>query len=230
LNSEKKLKKKKRPGNFLYDFVKITGAIPVLLWMRPKIVFLSKRAKRLKGAVLVASNHTSLTDPVLIHCALWKRRLSCLATKDLYRTPLLTFFFEKMHCIQVDKENFSMNSFHAVTDELMHGRAVVIFPEGQVNHDDRAVMTFKSGAMLMAHKAGAPILPVYMKKAHHWYERRKVIVGEPIDTAELLGERPSMRDMNAASAYLRERELELKQYCDDRFGDTEAKEKEKIHN
>ncbi len=232
MNSEKNLKKKRRQGNFLYDFVKITGALPTLLWMRPKTVYLSKAAKRLKGAMLVAANHNSFTDPVLIHCALWRRRLSCLATKDLYRNRLLTFFFNKMHCIKVDKDNFSMNSFHDVTEQLRCGRAVVIFPEGQVNHDDKSVMTFKSGAVLMAHKAGAPILPVYMKKAHRWYERRKVIIGEPVDVKALVGERPTMKEFNYASEYLRERELELKDYCNKRFGGESLTvgEREKIHN
>ena len=232
MNSEKNSKKKNKHGSFLYDFVKITGALPTLLWLRPKVVYMSKKSKNVKGSVLIAANHNSFIDPVLLLCTFWRRRLSCLATKELYKKPILDFFFTHMHCIPVDRDNFSMNSFHAVTENLNCGKAVVIFPEGQVNNDEKSVMTFKSGAILMAYKSGAPILPIYLKKAHRWYERRKIIIGELIDIKELVGARPSVSELNRASEYLREREIELKSYCEEHFPDDKRKKmskKEIIH-
>jgi len=214
-NSIDKLEAKLSDFNFLYDFVKITGALPTLIALRPKRLF--PYGKDIpKGGVLISANHKSFLDPIIIHCAVMNRRLNCLATKDLYRKRIWQLFFPAMHCIQVDKENFSMATFHQVVDRLNAGKAVVIFPEGQVNRDENtAVMTFKSGAMLMAHKSRVPILPVYIVKKQHWYDRQYIVIGKPIDVRELTGDFPSMDKLNEASEYIRQQELALYEYYQD---------------
>ena len=45
-----------------------------------------------------------------------------------------------MHCIQVDKENFSMDSFHEVIRRLKDDKVVLIFPEGQVNRNEKEIL------------------------------------------------------------------------------------------
>lgn len=212
MNSKNKRKPKKKINKcyFLYDFVKITGAIPTLFWLRPKVVVCGKqKPTKMKGGVLISSNHISFTDPVLLHCAFWRRRLHCLATKDLYRNKFLSFFFKHIHCIQVDKENFSVNSLHEVCDCLKREKAVLIFPEGQVNRSEQEMLGVKSGVVLMAYLAKKPVLPVYIVKPEKPHYRRKVLVGDPIYIHELVGKTPSMDDFNRASEYLREKELEL---------------------
>ena len=215
MNSAKhsKNKKKWRPfANFCYDFVKITGAIPILLWMRPKIYYPFGKPKK-KGALLVTANHRSMLDPIVVHLCFPERRLNCLATKDLYKTKARERFFKQMHCIVVDKENFSLASFHDVVDCLQKDKVVVIFPEGGLNHDRTdTIHTFKSGAVLMAHRAGARILPIYIVKREKWYQRQRIVMGQPIDISELLGKMPSMRDLTEASDILRNKELELRAY------------------
>lgn len=218
MNSEKNLKekKKKRSGivyNFCYDFVKITGAIPTLLWMRPKILYPFGRP-RMRGAMLVSANHRSFLDPVIVHCTFKGRRLHCLATKELYNTKIKERFFNLMHCIKTDKENFSLSAFHDVIERLQEGKVVVIFPEGQVNlgkeeRPDGGLSPFKSGAALMAHKSGAPILPIYIVKREKWYQRQTVVVGKPIDVCAILGKMPSLEALTQVSEELRNMELEL---------------------
>ena len=216
MNSEKNLKgksaeKKKKQSNLFYDFVKLTGAPVAFVWMRPKIYRLGGPVP--KGAVLVCANHGDFVDPITVHLALPTRRLHCLATKDLYTSKLRTKFFNACHCIMVDKQNFSISSFHTVIDLLKDGKAVVIFPEGQVNRqEEKGLLTFKSGAILMAHKSGAPILPIYIAKCEKWYHRRRIMIGAPIDIKTLVGEVPTMEEVNRASEYLREREIELRTY------------------
>ena len=211
-NSTDKLEAKLADKNFLYDFVKVTGAIPTLLIFRPKRLYpYGKHA--VKGGVLVSANHKSFLDPIIIHCALMHRRLNCLATKDLYKKRIWEIFFPAMHCIQVDKENFTMAAFHQVVDRLTAGKAVVIFPEGQVNRDENtAVMTFKSGAMLMAHRSNVPILPVYLVKKQHWYNRQYIVIGKPIDVRAMTGAFPNMDELNRASEVIRQEELALYDY------------------
>lgn len=216
MNLEKKSKDKKQKkglfNNFCYDFVKVTGAIPAILWLRPK-VYRPYNTKTPRGGVLVSANHRSFFDPVIIHVAFASRRMSILATKDLFNTKLKKSFFTQMHCIMVDKENFSLSSFHDVVSELQDGKMVVIFPEGGVNSDtEDTIHSFKSGAVLMAYKANSPILPVYIVKREKWYQRQRIVVGEPYNIREELGAIPTLEQLNSASDTLREKELLLREY------------------
>ncbi len=222
----KKVKKKKRKCNFVYDFVKVTGVLPTLIWFRPKTVRVNQNVpKRFKKGVLIAPNHGSFLDPVRVHCVFWYRRLHCLATKNLFDTKLKNWFFNQMNCIMIDKDNFHMSSFRVVCERLKEEKAVVVFPEGTVNRDDESLKTYKSGVILMAHISRKPVVPVYFAPVKHWYSRRISIVGEPIDVNALCGAVPTMEEIEKASNYIREKELELMQYYHDRF-DKKKKNKE----
>lgn len=216
MNSVKKSKSKKgKQGlfyNFWYDFVKVTGCIPALLWWRLKI-YRPYGNKTPKGRVLVSANHRSYVDPVILLLTFPFRRIHSLATKDLYKTKFMSAFLKQMHCIQVDKQNFALSSFHDVVSRLQEEKMVVIFPEGAVNDDkEDTIKTFKSGAILMAHRANAPILPVYIVKREKWYHRQRVVIGEPFDVRATIGDRPTIEQLNAASDTLRKMELDLREY------------------
>ena len=217
MNSTKKSNKrnpKKKIGQyFLFDFVKITGAPSALLWTRPKVYRTGdKKSSKIKGGVLISANHISFEDPIILLCTFWNRRMASLVTKNMFQTRFLEFFFKGMHCIPVDKENFSMSSLHAVFEYLSADKAVLIFPEGRVNLKDSEMSSFKSGAVLMAYRSQKPILPVYLVKTEKWYHRRKVVIGEPFDVVAALGDRPTMQDMARVSEELRQKELELCEY------------------
>ena len=185
----------------------------MLAWLRPKILYIGEK-KKIKGGALVASNHISFVDPVLVHIAFWYRRINCIATKDLYRNKLLSYFFKKMHCIKVDKDNFNMGTFREVCQRLEEDKLVVVFPEGTVNRQQQEFLTFKSGAILMAYKAKKPIVPIYLQAPSKWYKRYTVVVGEPIDINPEGKMLPSMQEVNKINEMLVAKEMELKKYCE----------------
>jgi len=210
MDGNTKQKTKKR-NHLLYDFVKLTGALPALIWMRPKVHYMTKKQK-FKGGMLVASNHTGFTDPIKCMLPLWYRRVNSLATANLYDTKLKNWFFNQMHCIKVDKENFNMETFHQVTERLNQNKLVLIFPEGGINAKSEHVMSFKSGAILMAHKTGKPVLPMYVSKQKKWWHRVHIIIGDPIDVSSMCGKMPTLQQLNEISAYVRKKEIELEEY------------------
>ncbi len=229
MNSEKNSKKKRRLGvNFCQDFVKITGGIPALLWFRLKRYYPYGKPKT-KGGILVSSNHISYFDPFIVFCLFKWRRIYTLTTSDLFNTKVKAGFFSRMHCIEVDKQNFSVASFHTVVEKLEEGRMVSIFPEGQINTtgDNENPLTFKSGVTLMAHKSGAPILPLYIVKRDKWYHRQRVVIGKPVDVREMLGKFPSVDSINAVSTRLREEEMKLIEYYNHRNDDKKSKKENK---
>ena len=228
MNSKKKENKKKRECDFFYGFVKLTGAIPGLLWARQKVYHISDgklvKGKKIKGRVLICSNHIGFTDPLLLNCVFWYRRVYFLAMQELFNTKLRSFFFNGMKCIPVDRSNFSMATFHTVTDRLKNDKAVLIFPEGQVNENHSEILAFKSGAVLMATTSGAPLLPVYIVKREKWYHRYVILIGDPVDFTATYGARPSMQNMREASELLHSKEEELMRYYNKHISKKQDKE------
>ncbi len=213
------LKTVKKPKNyFWYYLVKITGALSLYLYLRTKVIKVGKATTRPKGGVVITANHFSFWDPAVVHSVFPRRIVHSLATKDLFDTNMKNWFFTKMHCIQVDKQNFSMNSFHETCDLLKRQKAVLIFPEGKIN-DKEEMLGFKSGAVLMAHRSNAPIIPVYLVKPTKKHARREAVVGEPIDIKQLIGPVPTLDDLQRASDVLREKELELIDFYNKRKGE-----------
>ena len=211
MTNNAKTKKKWQPfSNFWYDFIKVTGAVPALIWLRPKVYYPFGKPKT-KGPILISSNHPTMIDPIVVLVTFPWRRLNSLATKDLYSSKFKEFMFNQMHCIKVDKNNFSVSSFHDVVNRLNEGKVVLIFPEGQVNREE-AMLAFKSGAILMAHKSGAPILPIYIVKREKWYRRQHVVIGQQVNVCEILGKIPSMQQLTEASDLLRDNEQKLREY------------------
>lgn len=206
-------KKRKGQNNFCYNFVKFTGAIPVLLWLRPKVVYCGEQKKyRIKGGALVVSNHVAMTDPLAILCALWYRLPRFIASEEIFGTKRKKIFFTMMHCIKVDRKNFNMSTFYEVSDELAAKKIVVVFPEGEINQTgSSSPMPFKSGAILMAHKNNVPVVPVCIVKREKRYQRQVVLFGDPIDVRQRVGAVPSLAAINALNEEIRETEADLLQ-------------------
>ena len=207
-------KPKKRPGNFVYDFVKVTGCIPVWLMARPKIYRLNK-TKTPKGAFMVTANHPTPFDPITLLLTFPTRRLHNLGTANLFKTKIGAWFFTRMHIMPVDKEHFNPAVFRDLLERLAEGHPVTIYPEGRLTtKDEGAIQTFKSGAVLMAYKAGVSIIPVYIHKRDKWYQRQRVVVGESVNVVELVGKLPTKAALAHASEVLREKELELQHHLE----------------
>lgn len=215
--------KKNRAISFRYaffDFVRLTAA-PGLLLFRPKILYISEKAKankKMKGGNLIISNHITMVDPMYLMLGLWRRRHHFVATKELFEGKFKHFMFTKgFKCICIDRENFSFASFKEITDNLKVGNIVSMFPEGSVNLTGEEVRVFKNGAVMMALRSGAPIIPVYIQKREHWYSRLVIAMGEPIDPKDFkTGNILTKTDLDNASAYLREQEQKLVELCKER--------------
>lgn len=205
-------KKPARDSAFFLDFVRVTGCIPGYLYKRPRIHYAGDRKKcRPKGGVLIVSNHITFSDPILLYLVFWYRRLHFLATKDLYKNRFVGFLFDLVGCIQVDKDNFSIRSLHTVVDKLRIGKAILIFPEGQVN-GEKQTLSFKAGAAMMAHLSGVPIQPVYLVRRTKWYRPSEVVVGEPVDIAPLCSRFPTMEELQRVTEHIHADEAKLQQY------------------
>lgn len=211
MNSKKKPKNKIFRLKFLvYDVIKWTGALSALIVLRPKIVFENKAAKKtLKGPAVLIANHESFLDPIKLHFAFWYRRMHLVATSELFDSKFKNWFFNSVLCIKVNKEHFNFQTFRDVSNELTNGSVVGIFPEGGLKENSEGnVSPFKAGAVLMALKNNAPVIPIYLNKPKKWYNRQLIVIGEPVKLNNSEGQLPLSEVENIAKS-LREKELNL---------------------
>ena len=200
---------------FVMDFIRVSGALPGLLWLRPKIRYTSKAAKkRIRGGALVISNHNSFVDPGYVMFVIWYRRQRFVCHQAFLETKAGPFFRAAGCLIPIDADNFNIGSFRQITESLDEGMVVTLFPEGHVNQSDGKVKQFKTGAALISMQSKCPIVPVYIKPRAHWFSRLKAVVDEPVDVFEMCGGRPAFSQINEITEHLQKREEFLEKYAE----------------
>jgi 1-acyl-sn-glycerol-3-phosphate acyltransferase len=163
------------------------------------------------GVCLFAANHTSSADPPAIVGAI-PRRIAILLKESLFRWPIVGQAFRSAHFIPVNRSSHedAVTSVEKATEALRAGQSFLIYPEGTRSPDGR-LQRFKKGAVVMAIKAGIPIVPMICVGAHKVMEKRSLVIHpgeihveflEPIDaTAYSVDERDSLNDrLHAAMA------------------------------
>ena len=110
------------------------------------------------GGAIVASNHVSGLDPLLLACASNKPLRYMIATEQ-YNRPLLRWLYKTMGTIPVDRTGGPEKAFYAAKKALDEGELIVVFPQGRITLPDEDV-PLKRGVILLADLARAPIIPV----------------------------------------------------------------------
>jgi 1-acyl-sn-glycerol-3-phosphate acyltransferase len=160
-------------------FVKLTGALPQLLYLKRKTYYADRRAqgRRIKGAALIVSNHTSLLDYVTMLFLFFGRTLHVLAAEVLYKSRLMRWFLDCLGCLRVDRKSADMSFIAPAVELLKQGKVVGIFPESYLVRD-KGIQAFKPSFVYIALKSGAPIIPVYCAGRYGLFKRAKIVVGE----------------------------------------------------
>lgn len=164
----------------------------------------SRAARRLPdGPIIVVSNHTSYLDGILLAlvCRRMGRSLRLLATAGVFRAPVIGGVARRLGFIPVERGSISAaHALDAAVEALAAGEAIGIFPEGRLTrHPDRWPERGKTGAVRLAIRSGAPVVPVAMVGGHRVVDRRRAVrglfvsivvrprvhvaVGEPLDVA-----------------------------------------------
>ena len=171
------------------------------------------------GGIIVISNHTSYADGVLLAlvCRRLGRSLRLLATAGVFRAPLLGGLVRRLGFIRVDRgATNAASSLDAAVEALAAGEAVGIFPEGRTTRDpDHWPERAKTGAVRLALRSGAPIVPIAMVGAHQLIGRRhpirqivssivlrprvEVEVGTPIDVRPWVTDPDDIEQVRAAT-------------------------------
>lgn len=146
-----------------------------------------------EGACLFVANHTSSADAPAVVGAI-PRRIAILLKRSLFAVPIVGTAFRLAHFIPVEraKHEEAVAALEKATEALRGGQSFLIYPEGTRSPDGR-LQEFKKGAVVMAIKAGVPIVPMACSGAHRVMEKRSLIIHpgeilveflEPIDATQ----------------------------------------------
>ncbi|MCU1240198.1 MAG: 1-acyl-sn-glycerol-3-phosphate acyltransferase [Candidatus Acidoferrum typicum] len=132
------------------------------------------------GACLFVANHTSSADAPAVVGAI-PRRVAILLKESLFKWPIAGQAFTLAGFIPVNRgeRDSAIASVEKATASLRRGQSFLIYPEGTRSPDGR-LQDFKKGAVVMAIKAGVPIVPVACSGAHRVMRKRslKIYPGE----------------------------------------------------
>jgi 1-acyl-sn-glycerol-3-phosphate acyltransferase len=132
------------------------------------------------GACLFVANHTSSADAPAVVGAI-PRRVAILLKESLFKWPIAGQAFTLAGFIPVKRSEreSAIASVDKATQSMRDGQSFLIYPEGTRSPDGR-LQTFKKGAVVMAIKAGVPIVPIACSGAHKVMRKRslKIYPGE----------------------------------------------------
>lgn len=116
-----------------------------------------------KGAFILAANHISALDPVMIisHCP---RTLHFMAKDELFKNPVFASFLKKMNVFPVKRQTSDKRALEFAKRIISSGWALGIFPEGS-RIKDAIPKRAKNGVSYLAAKTKADVLPVSIYKA-----------------------------------------------------------------
>lgn len=164
------------------------------------------------GPFIVAPNHYSEIDPVVMGVAVWRlgRTPRFLAKASLFKIPVLGFYLRRTGQIPVERHAGSITAPLDAAHRLIgSGQGVIVYPEGTLTREpDMWPMKGKTGAVRMALETGIPLYP-----AAHWGTQKlmarygkgisviprpriEVLVGPPLDLSMFEGQ-PITRELLA---------------------------------
>lgn len=116
------------------------------------------------GPAIVAANHISGLDPLLLVAAS-DRPLRFIIASEQYHRFGLTWLFRAVGCIPVDRKGRPERAFRAALKALEQGDVVALFPHGAIHLDSDPSRRLKPGAIRLAQLADCPITPVRIEGA-----------------------------------------------------------------
>ena len=152
------------------------------------------------GPIILCGNHVHLMDQCSVIVST-KRMIHYLAKKEYFDSKFACFF-KMTGCIPVNRAIKDENAKSHAIELLDHGYAVGLFPEGTRNRTKEKLLPFKYGAVSMASKTKALIVPFGISGKYKF--RSKVLcikIGKPINVNNLTYEE--------ANKLLKEKIMEL---------------------
>lgn len=205
--------------HLVVGFVKITGALPAWLLLKPRVHYLNKekQGRRLPTPCILVSNHQSLMDFVLLLLVFPFRTIRFLMAEVLFnKGKLFAAFLYGLGGIRVDRDAFSFDFVSRSLEVLDNGGTLGIFPEGRLPINGKPFPFTVSTAFIATH-TDAPIVPVYTDGHYGLLKRANLVIGEPLYLKDFCnGDKPEQEQLQELTTLLHDKVYALKDELDRR--------------
>lgn len=163
----------------LYNFlVKIVNPLLNLINGKTRVY---NRDNLPAGNYIIVAPHRTWMDPVLIALAVWPKKFSFMAKKELFENPIVGKFLRALNAFPVDRKHPGPSAIKKPVNILKKtDLSTIIFPSGS-----RYSSKLKGGAIVIAKLANVPLVPTVYQgplKFGQLFRRhpRHVAFGKPI--------------------------------------------------
>ncbi|MDD2420945.1 MAG: lysophospholipid acyltransferase family protein [Heliobacteriaceae bacterium] len=144
------------------------------------------------GPVVVAVNHTSNWDPVIVGCAI-NRQIHFMAKKELFGIPVVGWICQALAAYPVERGKTGRQALRASLDILAADKCIGMFPEGTRSKTGE-ISEAKGGVVMIAAKAQTVIIPVGLYNSRQVFFRGRfrpfaVCFGPPVSVQVPEGEK-----------------------------------------
>jgi len=147
-------------------------AVP-LFWLAARLLRLAIARVRVeglehlptRGPFIVCPNHQGFLDPFVLGGVLPYRTVKdmfAVGAADYFQTPLMGWVAGQINIVPVDPDASLVPAMKAGAFGLVHGKVLLLFPEGERSIDG-TVKRFKKGAPILAQHLQVPIVPVALR-------------------------------------------------------------------
>jgi len=133
------------------------------------------------GAFILASNHVSNLDPLMLGAAC-SRKLGYMSKEELFKNPLLAFWLRNVNAFPVKRQVHDVGAIREALKKLKGGEPLLMFPEGGRSLDGE-FSDAQPGVGMLAMHTSVPILPAFIKgskkamaKGEHKIRFNKIVV------------------------------------------------------
>ena len=140
----------------------------------------NKGAVPKSGGVILASNHMSFADPVLLGLS-EKRRLYFMAKEELFKNKFAAAVIRALGAFPVERGAGDGKAIKTGGDILREGNVMTIFIEGTRTKTGELLRP-RSGCALLAQQMQLPVVPCCITKRNFKHKFSKTIIhfGDPI--------------------------------------------------
>jgi 1-acyl-sn-glycerol-3-phosphate acyltransferase len=162
-----------------WDYRLVRGAVRALLWLLFDLRTAGQDSIPRSGPALLAANHRSWLDPVVLAAALPRRAVFLGAEELLGRrltpgfvpwdslirllAPVVRWYgFVPVRRTELDPGAYTGESFRAALQVLRAGGLLALFPEGGINRTGSPLAPLRRGVAALSLRAGAPVVPAWL--------------------------------------------------------------------
>jgi 1-acyl-sn-glycerol-3-phosphate acyltransferase len=131
------------------------------------------------GAAIIAANHQSLIDPIVLGDAICQsntRQPYQLAKAELMTNPVLNNFARTNHAIFIRRGDSDEQALMKCREILNQGNLLIVFPEGTLGPGNGKFLDFKNGAVRLALACKVPIIPCAIFGSDRIYGRNAKMI------------------------------------------------------